>query len=77
MTLRSKVLVSFNGANGTIPAGPLIADANGDLFGVTAFGGATGNGTVFEITNTVTGYANALILWSASTAPTVTPRTAA
>ena len=58
MTLRSKVLVSFNGANGTIPAGPLIADANGDLFGVTAFGGATGNGTVFEITNTVTGYAS-------------------
>jgi uncharacterized repeat protein (TIGR03803 family) len=58
MTLRLKVLVSFNGANGTIPAGPLIADANGDLFGVTAFGGATGNGTVFEITNTVTGYAS-------------------
>ena len=29
-------LVSFNGANGAVPEGGLIADANGDLFGTTA-----------------------------------------
>jgi hypothetical protein len=30
------------------PLGSLIADANGDLFGTTQIGGATGEGTVFE-----------------------------
>jgi uncharacterized repeat protein (TIGR03803 family) len=28
----------------------LLADANGNLFGTTAAGGANGRGTVFEIT---------------------------
>ena len=52
------ILVSFNGTNGQFPAADLIADANGDLFGTTSFGGTTGYGTVFEITKTSTGYAN-------------------
>ena len=52
------ILVSFNGANGDNPAGSLIADANGDLFGMTADGGANGFGTVFEIAKTATGYAS-------------------
>jgi uncharacterized repeat protein (TIGR03803 family) len=54
-------LVSFSGANGRSPAGSLIADANGDLFGTTSSGGADGFGTVFEIAKTSTGYANAPI----------------
>src|SRR5262249_1120008 len=29
-------LVNFNGANGSMPSGSLIADAHGDLFGTTA-----------------------------------------
>ncbi len=33
------------------PRGSLIADANGDLFGTTEYGGATGYGRVFEIVN--------------------------
>ena len=46
-------LVSFNGSgNGADPQGSLIADANGDLFGTTASGGANGDGTVFEIAKT-------------------------
>ncbi len=45
-------LVSFNGTNGNDPVGGLIADAKGDLFGTTVFGGADGYGTVFEIANT-------------------------
>ena len=67
-------LVSFNGSDGAIPSGGLIADANGDLFGTTIEGGADGDGTVFEIVNTGTVAAPATPAprppWSASTAPT-------
>jgi uncharacterized repeat protein (TIGR03803 family) len=52
-------LVSFTGANGKSPDGSLIADAAGDLFGTTAYGGADGFGTVFEIAKTRHGYASA------------------
>ena len=52
-------LVSFDGANGQYLYGGLIADANGDLFGTTERGGASGDGTLFEIAKTVSGYANA------------------
>ena len=41
-----------------MPFGGLIADANGDLFGTTDGGGANGDGTVFEIAKTATGYAS-------------------
>ena len=51
-----KILISFNSTNGANPFGSLIADANGNLFGMTFNGGANGYGTVFEITNTATGY---------------------
>jgi uncharacterized repeat protein (TIGR03803 family) len=46
-------LVSFNEAD-AFPMAGVIADANGDLFGTTSGGGATGSGTVFEIQNTGT-----------------------
>jgi uncharacterized repeat protein (TIGR03803 family) len=52
-------LVGFNGANGSLPAVSLIADANGDLFGTTIEGGANDDGTVFEIKKTAAGYASA------------------
>ena len=51
------VLVSFNGANGADPVSGLIADTAGDLFGTTQYGGAFGDGTVFEIAKTLGGYA--------------------
>ena len=53
-------LVSFNGIadEGSAPMGSLIADANGDLFGTTAGGGANDDGTVFEIAKTAAGYAS-------------------
>jgi uncharacterized repeat protein (TIGR03803 family) len=50
-------LVSFTGPDGSGPAGSLIADASGDLFGTTETGGANGDGTVFEIAKTASGYA--------------------
>ncbi|MGH7045364.1 MAG: choice-of-anchor tandem repeat GloVer-containing protein, partial [Stellaceae bacterium] len=42
-------LVSFNGTDGFQPVG-LLADAKGDLLGPTYFGGASNDGTVFELT---------------------------
>jgi uncharacterized repeat protein (TIGR03803 family) len=51
-------LVNFNGANGAQPFAGLIADAAGDLFGTTFNGGANGDGTVFEVAKTSTGYAS-------------------
>ncbi|OAF17572.1 beta strand repeat-containing protein [Bradyrhizobium neotropicale] len=53
------VLVSFTSSNGAYPSGSLLADANGNLFGTTVSGGAAGQGTVFEIAKTDSGYANA------------------
>src|SRR5215468_10243866 len=45
-------LLSFDDSNGAFPVGGLIADANGDLFGTTTFGGASPDGgTVFELVN--------------------------
>ena len=52
-------LSSFDGGNWSHPMYvSLIADANGDLFGTTEQGGASGNGTVFEIVKTSSGYAS-------------------
>jgi uncharacterized repeat protein (TIGR03803 family) len=45
--------------DGQQPAAGLIADAAGNLFGTTAFGGANGGGTVFELAKTASGYASA------------------
>ena len=51
-------LVSFNSTNGANPHCGLMADANGNLFGTTQNGGASGDGTVFEIVKTTSGYAS-------------------
>jgi uncharacterized repeat protein (TIGR03803 family) len=44
-------LATFNGSNGQDAQEGLTFDAKGDLFGTTFEGGANGDGTVFEITN--------------------------
>jgi len=49
-------LISFDNDNGGLPVSRLVADSNGDLFGTTSLGGASGFGTVFEIVNTTSGY---------------------
>jgi hypothetical protein len=49
-------LATFNGTNGVEPQGSLIMDAAGDIFGTTEFGGASNDGTVFEIAKTGSGY---------------------
>ena len=53
----ANTLVSFNDSNGGHPYAPLIADANGNLFGTAGDGGGFGYGTVFELAKTATGYA--------------------
>ncbi len=42
-------LASFNGTNGARPLAGLVEDSSGNLFGTTLFGGASGDGTVFEV----------------------------
>jgi hypothetical protein len=52
------VLVSFDGANGAAPYAGLMPDKSGNLYGSTTEGGEFGNGVVFEIAKTASGYAN-------------------
>jgi uncharacterized repeat protein (TIGR03803 family) len=57
-------------ANGANPGSGVIADAKGNLFGTTPFGGANGRGTVFEIVKTAQGYASTpTILYSFKGSP--------
>jgi uncharacterized repeat protein (TIGR03803 family) len=53
------ILVTFNGNNGATPRDTLLVDANGDLFGTTAAGGSSNDGTVFELVKTGGIYASA------------------
>jgi uncharacterized repeat protein (TIGR03803 family) len=45
-------LVTFNFTNGKNPQSGLIADASGNIYGTTGYGGASSVGTVFELTDT-------------------------
>jgi uncharacterized repeat protein (TIGR03803 family) len=42
-------LASFDGTHGQTPLGGLIMDAGGNLYGTTEYGGASSDGTVFEL----------------------------
>jgi uncharacterized repeat protein (TIGR03803 family) len=44
-----KILVMFNGTNGSVPRSDLIFDSAGNLYGTTRYGGASNAGTVFEL----------------------------
>jgi uncharacterized repeat protein (TIGR03803 family) len=44
-------LVSFNGTNGSYPAGGLVQGSDGNFYGTTESGGANSIGTVFEMTS--------------------------
>ena len=50
-TGKETVLHSFTGTggDGSEPYGGLVLDAQGNLYGTTSFGGASGDGTVFEL----------------------------
>jgi uncharacterized repeat protein (TIGR03803 family) len=42
-------LATFNSNSGIVPVGSLIADTDGNLYGVTELGGTSNNGTVFKV----------------------------
>jgi uncharacterized repeat protein (TIGR03803 family) len=66
-------LVNFSGgAGGSQPAGQLLVDASGNLFGTTASGGASNTGIVFELQKTGNSYAITPTVL-ASFGPGVTP----
>ena len=44
-----KVIFSFDGTNGSSPSGRLLLDASGTLYGTTGGGGASQEGTVFQL----------------------------
>jgi uncharacterized repeat protein (TIGR03803 family) len=50
------VLHSFNTTDGVGPEGTLTFDSAGNLFGTTQMGGANGDGTVFELSPSATGW---------------------
>ena len=56
-------LYSFTGSpsHGANPYAGLIADANGDLFGTTQHGGASGDGTVFELVRSGSTYTTTIL----------------
>ena len=59
-----KVLHTFSaGTDGSYPVAALIADQSGNLYGTTRYGGANGQGTVFELINS-NGVWNETILYS-------------
>lgn len=66
-------LATFNGANGAYPYTGLMADANGNLFGTTAWGGSGNWGTVFEVPKTSSGYTPLVSLVSFNWADGVAP----
>lgn len=47
--------------DGTSPSGPLVFDKAGNLYGVTVVGGSAGGGTVFELTNTKSGWTESIL----------------
>jgi len=59
-----KVLHSFTGVDGQETMGRLLLDAAGNLYGMTTYGGAYGEGTVFELTPNANGTWTESVLYS-------------
>jgi uncharacterized repeat protein (TIGR03803 family) len=51
-----KVLHTFTGGDGMLPGAGLTLDGAGHLYGTTTAGGTRGNGTVFKLTSTASGW---------------------
>jgi uncharacterized repeat protein (TIGR03803 family) len=59
-TWKKNTLYTFNGTVGSGPAGGVIFDASGNLYGTTTRGGTAGFGTVFELVRS-TGWAEQIL----------------
>jgi uncharacterized repeat protein (TIGR03803 family) len=73
-----RVLYSFGNyaVDGVKPINGLIMDAQGNLFGVTAFGGSEGTGSVFELSPSANGWTEEVIYNYAASAAGLTMDTA-
>jgi uncharacterized repeat protein (TIGR03803 family) len=60
LTLSLTTLASFGGPDGADPEAALIRDSSGNLYGTTYGGGASGYGTVFELTGAATAAAQGI-----------------
>ncbi len=60
-------LVAFNGSNGADPQAALSADSSGNLYGTTAYGGAYGDGVVFELSGAAHQTAGTLASFTSAT----------
>lgn len=58
-----RVLYSFNGTDGESPAGKLLLDSSGDLYGTTVYGGSAGLGVAFKLAPNAEGWTES-VLWS-------------
>jgi uncharacterized repeat protein (TIGR03803 family) len=58
-------LASFNGTNGFLPTGGLVADGHGNFFGTTRMGGTSNDGTIFSF-NPATGTLTSLVSFTGS-----------
>ena len=56
----------FSGSDGAYPYGPVVFDAQGNIYGTTGAGGPSGNGTVFKLTPSSGGQWTQAILYSFS-----------
>jgi uncharacterized repeat protein (TIGR03803 family) len=58
-----RTLNTFNGHNGSQPFGPLVADAKGNLYGATVFGGigTANSGVVFKLTRSGGGWVETVL----------------
>jgi uncharacterized repeat protein (TIGR03803 family) len=66
-----KILYTFTGgSDGANPYGGLVMDAQGNLYGTTAFGGANGQGTVFELSNAGGGWTESVLHSFSNQSPT-------
>jgi uncharacterized repeat protein (TIGR03803 family) len=55
-TYTQNTIATFGGYEGENPAAGLIADRAGSMYGTAEFGGTTGNGTIFKVTPSGSGY---------------------
>jgi uncharacterized repeat protein (TIGR03803 family) len=56
------VLYSFaGGSDGASPVGKLVFDGSGNLYGTTEYGGASNDGTVFELSPTASGWTETVL----------------
>ncbi len=69
VSAQETLLLSFNYDNGDQPIAGVTIDGSGNLYGTTFYGGAEGNGMVFELSPGSGGWVETVSTASPATAP--------